>query len=63
MLSACLLLYWVLYESVELSLSAILWIQDLAAIDPLASFFPLDGGDDVLQQTPNPPPPTPCRPG
>ena len=57
-----LALYWVLYESVELRQAPfLLWINDLAAIDPYFVLPLLMGATMYFQQMLNPPPPDPMQ--
>jgi YidC/Oxa1 family membrane protein insertase len=57
-----LALYWVLFESVELRHAPfLLWIRDLAAMDPWFVLPVLMGGSMYLQQLFSPPPPDPTQ--
>lgn len=57
-----LALYWVLLESVELRHAPwILWIHDLAAMDPYFILPLLMGASMFVQQKLNPPPPDPMQ--
>jgi YidC/Oxa1 family membrane protein insertase len=57
-----LALYWVLMESVELRQAPwLLWIKDLAAMDPYFVLPLLMGVSMFIQQKLNPPPPDPMQ--
>jgi YidC/Oxa1 family membrane protein insertase len=57
-----LALYWVLYEAVELRQAPfMLWIDDLADLDPFFVLPLLMGASMFFQQTLNPPPPDPMQ--
>lgn len=57
-----LALYWVLYEAVELRQAPfMLWIHDLADLDPYFVLPLLMGASMFFQQTLNPPPPDPMQ--
>ena len=57
-----LALYWVLYEAVELRQAPfMLWIHDLADLDPYFVLPLLMGASMYYQQTLNPPPPDPMQ--
>lgn len=57
-----LALYWVLYEAVELRQAPfMLWIDDLADLDPYFVLPLLMGASMFFQQTLNPPPPDPMQ--